>query len=82
MLADLLRAAANLFSFPGAQHLQNVHPLIVHFPIALLFAAALIYWLGFLARRESWHWGGLWTLVLGVLGAAAASPPDSTRRRA
>ena len=72
MLADLLRAAANLFSFPGAQHLQNIHPLVVHFPIALLFAAALMYWLGFFARRESWQWSGLWTLVLGALGAAVA----------
>jgi uncharacterized membrane protein len=73
VLADLLRAAARLFSFPGAQHLQNIHPLMVHFPIALLFATALIYWLGFLARRESWQWSGLWTLVLGALGAAVAA---------
>jgi uncharacterized membrane protein len=72
VVADLLRAAANLFSFPGAQHLQNIHPLVVHFPIALLFAAVLMYWLGFLARRESWLWTGLWTLVLGTLGAAVA----------
>jgi len=70
---DLPRAAARLFSYPGAQHLQNVHPLVVHFPIALLFTAALIYWLGFLARHESWQWSGLWTLVLGALGAAAAA---------
>jgi uncharacterized membrane protein len=61
-----------LFAFPGTQHLQNIHPLLVHFPIALLSAAALMYWLGFLARRESWLWPGLWTLVLGALGAAAA----------
>src|ERR1700730_19085142 len=61
-----------LCAFPGAQHLQNIHPLLVHFPIALLFAAALLYWLGFLARRESWLWTGWWTLVLGALGAAAA----------
>jgi uncharacterized membrane protein len=61
-----------LFSFPGAQHLQNIHPLVVHFPIALLCAAALMYWLGFFARRESWQWSGLWTLILGVLGAAVA----------
>ena len=73
MVADLLRAAAHLFSFPGAQHLQNIHPLIVHFPIALLFAATLIYWLGVFARRESWLWSGLWMLVLGALGAAAAT---------
>jgi uncharacterized membrane protein len=72
VVGDLLRGAANLFSFPGAQHLQNIHPLIVHFPIALLFAAALMYWLGFLARREAWLWTGLWTLVLATLGAAAA----------
>jgi uncharacterized membrane protein len=62
----------HLFVFPGVQHLQNIHPLLVHFPIALLSAAALMYWLGFLARRESWLWTGLWTLVLGALGAAAA----------
>ena len=61
-----------MFVFPGVQHLQNIHPLLVHFPIALLSAAALMYWLGFLARRESWLWTGLWTLVLGALGAAAA----------
>jgi uncharacterized membrane protein len=57
---------------PGAQHLQNIHPLIVHFPIALLFCAALLYLLAWLARRESWGWSGLWMLVLGTLGAAAA----------
>jgi uncharacterized membrane protein len=62
----------HLFVFPGVQHLQNIHPLLVHFPIALLSAATLMYWLGFLARRESWLWTGLWTLVLGALGAAAA----------
>jgi uncharacterized membrane protein len=73
VVADLLRAAAHLFQYPGAQHLQNVHPLVVHFPIALLFAATLIYWLAFFARRESWQWSGLWTLVLGALGAAAAA---------
>lgn len=73
MLADLLRAAAHLFSFPGTQHLQNIHPLVVHFPIALLFVAALMYWMGFLARRELLQWSGLWMLVLGALGAAVAA---------
>jgi uncharacterized membrane protein len=72
VLADLLRAATHLFSFPGVQHLQNIHPLVVHFPIALLCAAALMYWLGSLARREPWQWSGLWTLLFGVLGAAVA----------
>lgn len=57
---------------PGAQHLQNIHPLIVHFPIALLFGAALLYLLAWLAKRENWAWTGLWMLGLGTLGAAAA----------
>jgi uncharacterized membrane protein len=57
---------------PGVQHLQNIHPLIVHFPIALLFGAGLLYLLAWLAKRESWAWTGLWLLALGTLGAAAA----------
>jgi uncharacterized membrane protein len=69
---NLLNVGAGLFSFPGAQHIQNIHPLIVHFPIALLVAAAFAYWLGFLARRESWQWSALWMLVLGTIGAGAA----------
>ena len=56
----------------GAQHLQNIHPLIVHFPIALLFGAALLYLLAWLAKRERWAWTGLWLLGLGTVGAAAA----------
>jgi uncharacterized membrane protein len=57
---------------PGLQHLQNIHPLIVHFPIALLFGAALLYLLAWLAGRERWAWSGMWMLGLGALGAAAA----------
>ncbi|HZO81735.1 MAG TPA: DUF2231 domain-containing protein [Candidatus Binataceae bacterium] len=72
MLAALLRDAQRLFALPGVQHVQNIHPLVVHFPVALLPAAALVYWLAFLARREAWQWTGLWLLILGVLGAGAA----------
>jgi uncharacterized membrane protein len=57
---------------PGFQHLQNAHPVVVHFPLAFLPGAALSYLLAYLSRRESWAWGGLWMLGLGVLGAAAA----------
>jgi uncharacterized membrane protein len=56
----------------GVRHLQNIHPLIVHFPIALLPAAALLYVLAWLAKKESWAWTGLWLLGLGTLSAAAA----------
>jgi hypothetical protein len=30
---------------PGVRHLQNIHPLVVHFPIAFLTGAALLYFL-------------------------------------
>lgn len=57
---------------PGAQHLQNFHPLVVHFPLAFLTGAALLYLLAGLARRESWGWTALWFLVLGTVSAAVA----------
>jgi len=58
---------------PGAQHLQNLHPLVVHFPLGLLPAAALLYGLHWLSGRKSLAWSGLWLLVLGTLGAALAA---------
>ncbi len=45
---------------------------MVHYPIAFLSGAVLLYFLAWLARRESWAWTGLWMLGLGVLGAAVA----------
>jgi uncharacterized membrane protein len=58
---------------PGLDHLQNIHPLVVHFPIAMLTVAAPIYILAAIAGRESWSWVGLWMLTLGTIGAAAAA---------
>ena len=57
---------------PGLQHLQNIHPLVVHFPVAFLAGAALLYVFAWLAGRESWAWTGLWLLALGTLSAAVA----------
>jgi uncharacterized membrane protein len=37
----------------GVQHLQNVHPLFVHFPIAFLVRAALIYVPAWISPRTS-----------------------------
>jgi len=57
---------------PGAQHLQNVHPLVVHFPLAFLAGAALLYGMAWLTGRDSLATTGLWLLMLGTLAAVAA----------
>ena len=57
---------------PGAAHLQNAHPLVVHFPLALLPGAVCLYLLAGVSGRESLAWTGLWFLALGTLGGAAA----------
>ena len=57
---------------PGVQHLQNLHPLIVHFPLALLPSAAVVYLAAWWARRERWAWIGLVLLGLGAVSAAVA----------
>lgn len=59
--------------FPGAAHLQNIHPLVVHFPIAFLFGATLLYFLGAGLRHESIAGAGLWALVLGAIGAVLSA---------
>jgi len=61
-----------LAQFPGARGLQNLHPLVVHYPIAFLTVSVLIYFLAWILRNESLAVAGLWLLGLGTLGAAAA----------
>jgi len=58
---------------PGAQHLQNPHPLVVHFPIAFLYGAVLLYLLAWLVRRDAIARAALWMLVLGAVSAALAA---------
>jgi uncharacterized membrane protein len=57
---------------PGAAQLQNYHPLLVHFPIAFIYGAALLYFVASISASETLKWTALWMLVLGALGAAAA----------
>ena len=52
--------------------MQNIHPLIVHFPIALLFTALLFDLLGWLLKKPELHSAAKWNLWLGTVGAAAA----------
>ena len=57
---------------PGVQHLQNIHPLVVHFPIAFLVGAALFYFLGWIFRNNTFATTGFLLLILGTLSAGAA----------
>ena len=57
---------------PGASQLQNYHPLIVHFPIAFIYGAALLYFLAWITASEKLQWTSLWMLLLGALSAGAA----------
>jgi uncharacterized membrane protein len=71
-MAGMAAGARELFQFRGFEALQNIHPLVVHYPVALLTLAALLYVVAWVSRRDSWAWIALWMLVLGTLGAALA----------
>ena len=58
---------------PGVKHMQNIHPLVVHFPVAFLTSGALIYALSFGMRRESWGRAAFWFLALGALTAVLSA---------
>ncbi len=57
---------------PGVQHLQNIHPLVVHFPIAFLVGAALFYFLSWVFRNQTFATTGFLLLILGTFSAGAA----------
>jgi uncharacterized membrane protein len=59
--------------FPGVKGLQNLHPLFVHFPIAFLYGAVLLYFLSVFFRREGLARSGFAALVLGMVSALAAA---------
>ena len=72
-MTGMAARARELFQFPGLEAVQNSHPLVVHFPVALLTLAALLYLVAWLFKRESWAWPALWMLALGTLGAGLAT---------
>ena len=58
--------------FPGAQHLQNLHPLVIHFPIAFLLGAALLYVAAWLLKSDRFAHSAFVVLVLGALSLVVA----------
>lgn len=50
-----------------------IHPMVVHFPIALLYVSVLLDWLGYLLKHANLTRAGFYTLVLGAMGAGVAS---------
>ncbi len=57
---------------PGLQHLQNIHPLFVHFPIAFLTGAALFYILAWVLKNDKLAFAAFMFLIVGTLSAGAA----------
>jgi uncharacterized membrane protein len=66
--------ASEMFSIilPGTASMANIHPLLVHFPIAFLVAFFIVDLTGSLLRNDNWRQlaGGL--LYLGTIFAGAA----------
>jgi uncharacterized membrane protein len=58
---------------PGVQHIQNVHPLVVHFPIAFLMGAALFYFLALIFRKDTLATTAFLLLILGAFSACVAA---------
>ena len=56
----------------GVRHLQNIHPLVIHFPIGFLVGAALFYFTAWVLKRDDFAKTGFWVLLLGALSLAVA----------
>ena len=57
---------------PGVEHLQNIHPLTVHYPIAFLIGAALFYGVAWVLRSDKMATTAFSLLILGTISAAVA----------
>lgn len=57
---------------PGVHHLQNIHPLMIHFPIAFLVGGALFYFLAWVFRSNKFATTGFLLLIIGTISAAFA----------
>jgi len=60
------------FGLEGLNELINIHPLFVHFPVALLLTTGAFYALGHVTKKEELFSAGKWVLYFGTLSAALA----------
>ena len=58
---------------PGVQHLQNIHPLVVHFPIAFLMGGGLFYFLALILQKDTFATTAFLLLILGTFSACVAA---------
>ncbi len=65
-------AAVLAKAFPGIHALPNIHPLIVHFPIALFTTFLLLEILSMIRRNERLYYAASWTLYMGIIFAVTA----------
>ena len=64
-------SGAGISLLPGLADMANVHPLLVHFPIALLSSFLVLEILAALSKSERMHVASSWMLYVGTLGAVA-----------
>ena len=66
--------------FPGLAAAPNIHPLVVHFPIALWLVAIVLYLVGLARDRKDLWTSAAWLLLLGtatgVLAAISGSAAE------
>ena len=70
-LPDLLHTVQSVVAI-GAKDIGSLHPMIVHFPIALLLTAVVLDLGALVLQRPGLHRIALWNLTLGTLAAGLA----------
>ena len=57
---------------PGVEHLQNIHPLFVHYPLAFFLGAVVFYLVAWIRRSDRLAAIAFAMLLAGTIGGAVA----------
>ncbi|MDP1665703.1 MAG: DUF2231 domain-containing protein [Methylobacter sp.] len=65
------QGSGDIFStlMPGISSMDNIHPLLVHFPIAFLSTFFVLDVVGTLAKKQNWRNVAGWLLYFGTIAA-------------